>query len=77
LGVYNVFALVRGGGASGQAGALAHGIANALVAALGSAEGEHATQVQSHIQQLLARGTSSFLFVFFVVVFFSPSLPTM
>lgn len=70
LGVYNVFALVRGGGASGQAGALAHGIANALVAALGSAEGEHATQVQSHIQQLLARGTSSFLFVFFVVVFF-------
>lgn len=32
LGAYNVFALVRGGGTSGQSGALAHGIAKALVA---------------------------------------------
>lgn len=32
LGVFNVFALVRGGGTSGQAGAIAHGIAQALVA---------------------------------------------
>ncbi|KIO32212.1 hypothetical protein M407DRAFT_66924, partial [Tulasnella calospora MUT 4182] len=31
LGAYNVFALVRGGGTSGQAGALAHGIAKALI----------------------------------------------
>ena len=31
-GVVNVFALVRGGGNSGQAGAIAHGIAKALVA---------------------------------------------
>lgn len=30
LGAYNVFALVRGGGTSGQAGAIAHGLANAL-----------------------------------------------
>ncbi|KAG9102714.1 hypothetical protein FRC06_001352 [Ceratobasidium sp. 370] len=32
LGAYNVFALVRGGGVSGQAGAVAHGIAKALAA---------------------------------------------
>lgn len=31
LGAYNVFALVRGGGKSGQAGAIAHAIANAIV----------------------------------------------
>lgn len=31
MGVVNVFALVQGGGSSGQAGALAHGIARALV----------------------------------------------
>ncbi|KAG9018625.1 37S ribosomal protein S9, mitochondrial [Tulasnella sp. 427] len=31
LGAYNIFALVRGGGTSGQAGALAHGIAKALI----------------------------------------------
>lgn len=31
MGVVNVFALVSGGGSSGQAGALAHGIARALV----------------------------------------------
>ena len=57
LGMYNIFAIVRGGGASGQAGALAHGIANALVAALGTAEGENATNIQLHVQHLLAQGT--------------------
>ncbi|KAE8219777.1 hypothetical protein CF319_g6591 [Tilletia indica] len=31
LGAYNVFALTRGGGTSGQAGAIAHGLAKALV----------------------------------------------
>ncbi|KAG8956335.1 37S ribosomal protein S9, mitochondrial [Tulasnella sp. 424] len=31
LGAYNVFALVRGGGTTGQSGALAHGIAKALI----------------------------------------------
>ncbi|KAG8762328.1 37S ribosomal protein S9, mitochondrial [Ceratobasidium sp. 428] len=32
LGAYNVFVLVRGGGVSGQASAVAHGIAKALAA---------------------------------------------
>ncbi|PPQ99449.1 hypothetical protein CVT24_005256 [Panaeolus cyanescens] len=32
LGKYNVFSIVRGGGLSGQSGALAHGIAKAVVA---------------------------------------------
>lgn len=32
LGKYNIFAIVRGGGTSGQSGALAHGIAKAIVA---------------------------------------------
>jgi small subunit ribosomal protein S9 len=32
LGAYNVFALLRGGGSTGQSGALAHGIAKGLVA---------------------------------------------
>ena len=32
LGAYNVFAIVRGGGSTGQSGALAHGIAKGLVA---------------------------------------------
>ncbi|KAF8608788.1 SSU ribosomal protein S9P [Ceratobasidium sp. AG-I] len=32
LGAYNAFVLVRGGGVSGQAGAVAHGIAKALAA---------------------------------------------
>jgi small subunit ribosomal protein S9 len=32
LGAYNVFALVRGGGTSGQSGAIAHGIAKGLAA---------------------------------------------
>ncbi|KAG2153771.1 ribosomal protein S9/S16-domain-containing protein [Suillus bovinus] len=32
LGAYNIFAIVRGGGTSGQSGALAHGIAKGLAA---------------------------------------------
>jgi small subunit ribosomal protein S9 len=44
LGAYNVFSLVRGGGVSGQAGALAHGIAKALAA--------HA----SHVKPILVKG---------------------
>lgn len=32
LGAYNVFAIVRGGGTTGQSGAVAHGIANGLAA---------------------------------------------
>jgi small subunit ribosomal protein S9 len=32
LGAYNVFAIVRGGGTSGQSGAVAHGIAKGLAA---------------------------------------------
>lgn len=32
LGAYNVFAIVRGGGSTGQSGAVAHGIANGLAA---------------------------------------------
>ncbi|KAG5648584.1 hypothetical protein DXG03_003195 [Asterophora parasitica] len=32
VGAYNVFSIVRGGGTSGQSGALAHGIAKGLVA---------------------------------------------
>jgi len=32
LGAFNVFAIVRGGGTTGQAGALAHGIAQGIVA---------------------------------------------
>ncbi|PWN48690.1 ribosomal protein S5 domain 2-like protein [Violaceomyces palustris] len=37
IGAYNVFALTRGGGSSGQAGAIAHATANALVAAVAHA----------------------------------------
>lgn len=44
LGAYNIFALVRGGGVSGQAGALAHGIAKALAA--------HAP----HVKPILVKG---------------------
>lgn len=55
LGAYNVFAIVRGGGASGQAGALAHGIANALVASLGAAEGEHAKETRDRVRQVLVK----------------------
>jgi len=32
LGAYNVFAIVRGGGTTGQSGAVAHGIAKGLAA---------------------------------------------
>lgn len=55
LGAYNVFALVRGGGASGQAGALAHGLANALVAALEAAPGAHARETADKVRDVLSR----------------------
>lgn len=55
LGVYNVFALVRGGGNSGQAGAIAHALANALVAALGNEQGEGAAEVQQRVKHLLSK----------------------
>jgi small subunit ribosomal protein S9 len=32
LGAFNIFAIVRGGGTTGQAGAIAHGIAQGIVA---------------------------------------------
>lgn len=50
LGAYNVFGLVRGGGISGQAGALAHGIAKGLAA-----------QVPD-IEIILRRGNSFLIF---------------
>ncbi|WFD27536.1 37S ribosomal protein S9, mitochondrial [Malassezia nana] len=55
LGMYHVFAIVRGGGASGQAGAIAHGLANALVAALGAAEGEQAADIQARVRHVLSK----------------------
>ena len=59
LGQYNIFALTRGGGQSGQAGAIAHGIANALVAQLASMPGDEAATVHEHVKHLLAKGSSS------------------
>lgn len=56
LGQYNIFALTRGGGQSGQAGAIAHGIANALVAQLASVSGDEASAVHEHVKHLLAKG---------------------
>lgn len=59
LGAYNVFALVRGGGTTGQSGALAHGISKALVA--------H----EPKIDLILRRGMLVFLsFCYFVLTFF-------
>lgn len=45
LGAYNVFAIVRGGGTSGQSGAVAHGIAKGLAAQ------------ESEVERVLKRGT--------------------
>src|ERR1700722_7199031 len=49
LGAYNVFALVRGGGTTGQSGAIAHGVAKGLSA--------HEPMVEA----ILRRGESKFL----------------
>jgi len=43
LGAFNVFAIVRGGGTTGQAGAIAHGIAQGIVA--------HVPEVDSVLRQ--------------------------
>ena len=49
LGKYNIFAIIRGGGTSGQSGALAHGIAKGIVA--------H----EPELEVLFRRGSSSSL----------------
>ena len=51
LGKYNIFAIVRGGGTSGQSGALAHGIAKGVVA--------H----EPELEDLFRRGIIFFLFI--------------
>ena len=43
LGAYNIFAIVCGGGTSGQSGAVAHGVSKALVA--------HAPEVEDLLRQ--------------------------
>ena len=53
LGQFNVFALVRGGGTTGQAGAIAHGLAKALVKQKGD------------LGLLLGKGESSSFLKFF------------
>ncbi|GAC95297.1 likely mitochondrial ribosomal protein [Pseudozyma hubeiensis SY62] len=56
LGAYNVFALCRGGGKSGQAGAVAHALANAIVAETGSSLGmEHGLPVKKYVRDVLAK----------------------
>ena len=57
LGVFNIFALVRGGGNSGQAGAVAHGIAKALVVAAdaGFVPGANEEEVE-RIKSVLMKG---------------------
>jgi small subunit ribosomal protein S9 len=52
LGKYNVFSIVRGGGTTGQSGALAHGIAKGVVA--------H----EPDLETLFRRGTSVLFFLF-------------
>lgn len=55
LGQYNIFAIARGGGHTGQAGAVAHGIANALLAQLASVPGEAAAATHAEVKHLLAK----------------------
>ncbi|PKI84682.1 37S ribosomal protein S9, mitochondrial [Malassezia vespertilionis] len=55
LGQYNIFTIVRGGGHTGQAGAIAHGLANALVAMLGTVPGEHANATHAHVKHVLSK----------------------
>jgi len=66
MGVVNVFALVQGGGSSGQAGALAHGIARALVTyfehqakmaeAVNDAKAKELRLKATNMRDLLAKG---------------------
>ncbi|CDU25827.1 related to MRPS9-mitochondrial ribosomal protein, small subunit [Sporisorium scitamineum] len=56
LGSYNVFALTRGGGKSGQAGAIAHALANAIVAETGHGlEIEQGLVVKKYVKDVLAK----------------------
>lgn len=57
LGAYNVFAIVRGGGTTGQSGAVAHGIAKGLAAHVPEAE-------------LILRRCAYFLFHVYLSCFF-------
>ena len=61
LGAYNVFALTRGGGSSGQAGAIAHAIANALVAMVAhSSPPESADKAKAKVRSILSKGKHPF-----------------
>lgn len=56
LGAYNVFALTRGGGKSGQAGAIAHALANAIVAETGhDQEMEKGLELKKYVKNVLAK----------------------
>ncbi|EST07059.1 Ribosomal protein S9 [Kalmanozyma brasiliensis GHG001] len=56
LGAYNVFALTRGGGKSGQAGAIAHALANAIVAETGHGLGqEKGIEAKRYVMKVLAK----------------------
>lgn len=56
LGAYNVFALCRGGGKSGQAGAIAHALANAIVAETGHGlEMDQGLVVKKYVRDVLAK----------------------
>lgn len=61
LGAYNVFAIVRGGGTTGQSGALAHGIAKALAA--------HQPELGSLLKK------STFMWLYDVFIYSSLSKP--
>lgn len=55
LGAFNVFALARGGGTSGQAGAVAHGMSNALVTALVHTDAPDAERIAADTRAVLAK----------------------
>lgn len=56
LGTYNVFALARGGGKSGQAGAIAHAVANAIVAETAHGlEFEQGIRLKKYARDVLAK----------------------
>lgn len=56
LAAYNVFALCRGGGKSGQAAALAHALANAIVAHTGhNLPIQHGLAAKKYVKDILAK----------------------
>ncbi len=56
LGAYNVFALCRGGGKSGQAGAIAHALANAIVAETGhDLQMDQGLTAKKYVKDVLAK----------------------